>query len=182
MTDPNQRTNRSFLTLLNILQSSNCLNEAQSKHNATPSLFSSSSSPVAMTCPYTEDDQLMQALSPKKNRPLSMNALYQAAASVKTPSPEDVSRCLNYAIRNSDVSSASAASAGTISTPSSDDVSPLLKGPSKVKAGVTSLDTDRLRGITQKPSGRWVSDGSREHSVLSASSVFSHVHNVDLHR
>ena len=111
-----------------------------------------------------------------------MNALYQAAASVKTPSPEDVSRCLNYAIRNSDVSSASAASAGTISTPSSDDVSPLLKGPSKVKAGVTSLDTDRLRGITQKPSGRWVSDGSREHSVLSASSVFSHVHNVDLHR
>mmetsp|Transcript_18996 Transcript_18996/g.26997 ORF Transcript_18996/g.26997 Transcript_18996/m.26997 type:complete len:562 (-) Transcript_18996:15-1700(-) len=156
MTDHSTLKNRSFITLLNILR----LQEAQVRISSVdPSAtITTSSSSETMQCPYTEEDQLMQALSPSKNRHFSMNALYQAAATVKTPtSVESVSRCLTYA--PIDNSSFIAVSGTSKTPPSCGDSANASTGPppttSEKDEASIPLDADNLRGITQKASGKW---------------------------
>lgn len=192
MADHDHLKERSFISLLNILQSGNCLPDAVQRslcnsngvdrHPVIPSETAVSVSPsttagmmaVTMQCPHSEDEQFLQALSPSKNRKFSMNALYQAAACVRTPSSAvqqpKASRSLKYTPVEASMSllpmtaDSSTSTASTTTTESSNDGG--VSEESKLPIGMTdtavstdnqSFDTDQLRGITQKPSGKWVS-------------------------
>jgi hypothetical protein len=188
MADQDAIQERNFISLLNLLQKDNCALQngtpggtRRSNIHADDTVLNtlrlttiSPTSGTAIQGPDSEDEQFMQALSPNKIHKFSMNALYRAAASVKTPSSvvqqkqQAAFRSLNFddstanssfllplETENSNTPTAS------LTTHSSDGCLPCESKGSVAEAVAAtnkSLDTDQLRGITQKPSGKWVSN------------------------
>jgi hypothetical protein len=185
MDDKDAIKERNFISLLNLLQKGKCaLQNATQGSTCKTNIYGDDSvlktqrlttisptSGTVMQCPDSEDEQFMQALSPSKNRKFSMNALYQAAASVKTPSSvvqqkqPTAYRSLNFedataVARFSLTPTTEKSNTPTNSLTTSDGClacDSKVNTTEEVVATNKSLDTDQLRGITQKPSGKWVS-------------------------
>lgn len=187
MADNDAIKERNFISLLNLLQKGKCalqnatqgstckanIHGEDSVLNTIRLTTVSPTSGTAMQCPDSEDEQFMQALSPSKNQKFSMNALYQAAASVKTPSSvvqqkqptayrslnfDDTAAATRFSLApKTEKSNIPTTSLTTYSSDGCLACDSNLNTTEEVVATNKSLDTDQLRGITQKPSGKWVS-------------------------